>query len=151
MAIYKESTGIKGDWIKASELTNGVLIKLVGEVMPSEGEYGKQNIGQCKVKGFDGVKNIRVNNTSINGLVRAFGEDSSKWLDKTLTANIEKAIVAGKRQTILYLVPEGFELAEVNGYMEILKMGELAAKQQVQGQPQADEDDIPVIEENLPF
>lgn len=141
---------MRGEWIKASELTNGALVKLVSEVKPITGEYGEQDVAQCKVKGFDGVKNIRINKTSINGLISAFGEDSLNWVDKVLTANVEKAIVAGKRQTILYLIPAGFELVEVNGYMEINKIGAQEAKQAEQGMPQSD-DDIPVIDSELPF
>lgn len=148
MAIYKQSSGIKGDWVKTNELTNGMLIKLVTETKPSQGEYGEQNVAQCKIKGFNDVKNIRINKTSIGGLIQAFGEDSNGWIDKALTVNVEKALVAGKRVTILYLVPEGFELKEDgNGYMVIVPSGTVPTIKQGE--------EIPVFEEekdmNLPF
>ena len=142
--LYTKSNSVRGEWVKASELTNGIKVKLVSETKPIQGEYGEQNVAQAKFNGFEGVKNVRLNKTTINGLVSAFGEESNNWIDKVLIANIEKAIVAGKRQTILYLVPESWELKEDSrGYMEIVNPSAVMAKQEEQGMPQADETDTP--------
>ena len=54
------------------------------------------------------TKNISLNRATINGLVDEFGEDSEQWL----TAETEKVVVGGKRQTALYLVADGYEKTE---------------------------------------
>lgn len=139
---YKKSSTIQGEWIKAGELQNGVFIKLVSEAKPIQGEYGEQNVAQAKIKGFDGVKNVRLNKTTINGLIDAYGEDSANWTDKVLVAYIEKALVGGKRVTILYLVPENWELKEnTEGYLEVVNPNNDSTQK-------APEDNIPVVNEN---
>lgn len=133
---YKKSSGVQGGWIKASEIVSGTLVKLITETAPVAGEFGEQDVAKARFKGMEEAKNVRLNKTTINGLIDAFGEDSKEWINKVLTAQTEKALVGGKRVTILYLVPEGYELKEMNdGFMAIMKKGEIK-----------EADPVPVIE-----
>jgi len=121
---YTKSTSVQGEWIKKSELKTGMKAQLVSEAEPREGNFGSQDVAKIKVSGFDATYNVALNKTTIGGLIDAFGDDSKSWMGKNLEINIEKGIVAGKRTIMLYLVPEGFSLAEgSDGYMEILKDG----------------------------
>jgi hypothetical protein len=45
-------------------------------------------------------------------LIDAFGKESKEWIDKVLTTKTVDASVGGTIRTIVYLVPEGFELAK---------------------------------------
>jgi len=130
---YKKSTRIDGEWVKAAELESGIKGKLVSETKPIEGEYGTQDVSKIIFAGETEPKNVRLNKTTLNGLIDAYGTDSNNWVDKSVTAHTEKALVAGKRVTILYLVPEGYELGEDGGYVVITK-GE----------------DVPVVESDEP-
>jgi hypothetical protein len=47
--------------------------------------------------------------STINGLIDAFGDDSALWQDQVLVCETEKVRVAGKAVTAVYLVPEGYE------------------------------------------
>jgi hypothetical protein len=68
--------------------------------------------------------NIALNRATIYGLIDAFGSDSKEWIGKTLTAQTEKMIVAGRNVRALYLIPENFELTEDSaGYNVITKVG----------------------------
>ena len=120
--IYKKRSGIGGVWLKGSDVVSGVQAKLVSEVHQTEGEFGMQDAAKIRIKGDDEIKNVRVNKPSIGALVEAFGEDSKEWVGKLLTLHTEKMVVAGKRVTALYLLPEGFELKEDDGgYLVIVR------------------------------
>ena len=83
-----------------------------------------QDVAKIQFKGAPEPLNISINRASINALVEAFGEDSTAWMNKTLTALTEKVVVAGKRVVALYLVPDGYELGEdAGGYVKIVKHG----------------------------
>ena len=143
---YAQKTNVGGEWLKNSELTNGTLVTLASETkeIPSTFEDGKmQNVAKIKVKGFDGLKNVRLNWTTISALIEAFGDESNNWVGKVLTAHTEKIQVAGKRVTVLYLVPEGFEVTEDSeGYVKVLR------KEVVKTEVPVAEDSKP---EDLPF
>lgn len=131
---YSKSTGVQGAWVKASELESGSEARLVSETAPVEGEYGTQDVAKVRIKGQDDTKNIRLNKPTINGLIDAFGEDSKEWINKPLVVQTEKMIVAGKRVTALYLIPDGFQLGEdEGGYLVITRKDGV-------------KEDIPVIE-----
>lgn len=138
---YTKSSPVQGGWAKASEITTGTLVKLVTETVPVEGEFGTQDVAKARFKGSDEPKNVRLNKTTLNGLIDAFGEDSKLWINQILTAHTEKALVAGKRVTILYLVPEGYELKENSeGFMGIIKKD---------GETRVEKDKVPYPDEEI--
>ena len=118
-----------GSWVDKSKIVSGSKCKLVSETVPSEGMFEgkviKNNVAKIRFEGEQGeARNVNVNTPSINGLVKAYGEDSKDWIGKILTAQTEKMLVGGKRVTALYLIPEGFELKEdEGGYLVITKVG----------------------------
>lgn len=116
---------IAGDWVKASELKSGVKAKLTSgvEVVPSKFNEGKfDNVSKIKFADEPTViKNVRLNRATMDGLIDAFGADDANWIDKPLTVQTEKTVVAGKRVTALYLLPEGFDLKEDSeGYVKVV-------------------------------
>ena len=119
---YLKEMGVSGEWLKASELENGTKLEIVGETKSVSGKFGDQDVCKVKTNGAADPKNARVNRTSLNALVDAFGEESIEWIGKKVTAQVEKAIVGGKRVHILYLVPEGYALIDGDdGFMKITK------------------------------
>lgn len=149
---YQKSSGVSGGWVKASEVVSGTKAKLVSETVPSEsvweGKTIKNNVAKIRFQGQEGeAKNVNVNKPSINGLIDAFGTDSKDWIGKVLTAHTEKMLVGGKRVTALYLIPDGFEIAEdEGGYLVIKRIGAVAetAPSEALEYPEAPNlDDIP--------
>lgn len=130
--LYKKSSSVKGNWIKKEELINGSKAVLVSEAMPSEsnffnkdGSSQMQDVAKIKIEGQAEISNVKINKPTLNALIEAFGEESENWVDKILTVHTEKMIVAGKRVTALYLIPEGMELGEdEGGYLVITKIKE---------------------------
>jgi hypothetical protein len=114
------SSGSTGAWIKKEELKSGERLKIMTEAQLVEGQNGAQLVAKVRRSGIQDQFNVAINNTSKNGLIRAYGDDTADWVDKVVTAVTEKTIIGGKRSVILYLVPEGYELKETeDGFMAI--------------------------------
>lgn len=121
---YTKSSGTFGKWARASEIVSGTKVKLTTETAPQASEFGTQDVAKARFQGTQEDVNVRLNKTTVNGLIDAFGDDSKDWIGKVLTAQTEKALVGGKRVAILYLVPEGYELKDTSdGFVTIGKIG----------------------------
>ena len=129
---YKKQNNVFGKWIKGTDVISGSKAKLVSEAKPMASQFKDKNGGVkmqdvAKIQFEQGGEpfNISINRASLNALMDAFGEDSVKWQGHELTVVTEKVVVAGKRVTAVYLVPNGYELGEdSNGYVVITKGGE---------------------------
>jgi hypothetical protein len=149
MAIYKKSVSVSGNWAKASEIINGTRakIKTATEPIPSQfknddGSPKIQNVTKVMFQGNIESVNVSLNRATLDGLVEAFGEDSTAWIDKMLTAQTERMIVGGKRVTALYLVAEGFEVGEDDGGYMIVRQIPVSTGVYT-GTPEISPDDIP--------
>lgn len=126
---YNKSAG--GPWAKGSELVSGTKAKIVSETVRSEsafkddkGNPKMQDVAKIRFEGKEEPMNVNLNRATIYGLIDAFGEESQGWTGHTLTVHTEKVVVAGKRVTALYLIPDGFEIRETpEGYVEIARKG----------------------------
>lgn len=126
---YTKSANLSGEWIKGSELENGIRAKLVSEAVDSQSRFEDKNgnpkmqtIAQIRVEGKENACNVSLNRATRDGLIDAFGGDSKDWVNKLLRVHTEKVMVSGKRQTALYLVPEGFRVSEdESGYIVIVR------------------------------
>jgi hypothetical protein len=135
MANYKERSTVGGKWAKAAEIKNGIRAKIVSETKPQpstflnkDGSAKTQDVAKVQFEGMGEALNVSLNSATINGLVRAFGEDSKAWQGQYLSVETEKMRVAGKAVTALYLIPEGFKrIDDENGYALIVKEGEDAS------------------------
>lgn len=151
---FSKKEGVGGNWLDVKSLVSGTQVCLATETKvvtnTFQGKEVSQNVAKIKVKGATELQNTKINQTSINALVEAFGPESKDWVGKVLTAKTEVAQVGGKRRTILYLVPEGFEVSEdADGYVKVLRKGQATAQTPaVEPEPEAEEEIMP---EDLPF
>lgn len=142
MAVYQKSVG--GAWLDADKhLKDGVRVKLVSECEkqqsrfkdPKTGEFKMENVAKVRVEGVEDALNARLNWATIYGLIDAFGSESKEWVNKPLTAKLVDAMVGDTMRTIIYLIPEGFELTKnKDKKLVITKMG---------AYPDEESDDIP--------
>lgn len=122
-------TKSSGAWIDKSAIKNGDTVVLTTEAIEQEGQNGTQIVAKASVNGGNPA-NTAINGASKNALIDAFGTDSLAWMNKPLTAHIEKTVVAGRRGTALYLIPAGFEMTEDSeGYVVIKRTGETVPAQ----------------------
>lgn len=119
-----KSTG-GGAWLDKKTLRTGDIAKLVTEAVDMEGQNGTQLVAKLRIKGStDEAKNISINSPTKNALIDAFGDETKNWTNNLLTVHVEKTLIAGKRGTALYLIPDGYEVSEdAGGYLVIMKRG----------------------------
>ncbi len=154
MATFEKTGGggTSGAWAKASEIASGTKVKFITEATSQTSDYGPQTVVKARFQGGAEALNVRLNKPTVNGLIDAFGKESKGWIGHVLTAITEKAIVSGKRVTILYIVPDGYELSEDGGgFLTITpKTKEVALERPRVVGPKNFEEEIPEIEDALP-
>lgn len=126
MATATKSSGVGGKWLDKKTLKSGDIAKIKTEATEQASQQEGKTQWVCKllVKGQTESLNFAINGQSKNALIDAFGEETLNWIDKTLTIQIEKTVIAGKRGIAAYLIPEGFEMTEdAGGYIVITRIG----------------------------
>lgn len=86
-----------------------ITIKNEGEKELSE-KFGEQFY--LVVSTRNGDKKLKVNATSFNTMIDAFGDETSEWIDKEVKAFTKKDMINNKKVTIVYLAPRGYHLDE---------------------------------------
>lgn len=116
------SSNSGGAWLNKETIQNGDQLKIVTEAQLVEGQNGAQLVAKVRERGGSDSVNVSINNTTKNALIEAYGDDTKDWVNKIVTAAKERAVIAGKRSTILYLIPEDYELQEgADGFMTITR------------------------------
>lgn len=118
MSIYKKRESVGSFFKKGEDIKNGDLVEIANEGKQIEGNFGIQDVFLIKLEnGKEG--NVNFNQTTINGLIDAFGEDSIKWVGKQVKVWSVKQNVSGKFLDVYYfshpkseLTEEGFILSE---------------------------------------
>ena len=84
-----------------------------GDEIESEfnGKPRKQMIFKVRIPA--GVeKNLAFNQTSMNNLIDAYGDDTDEWVGKNIKAWVVKAMIGGELKTIPYLAAPDWEMDE---------------------------------------
>src|SRR3990167_5699679 len=66
---------------KKVDINNLDVITIANEGKKVEGQFGEQDVFLVKLVNGE-EKNINVNQTSLNGLIDVFGDDSLNWIGK---------------------------------------------------------------------
>lgn len=100
MKLLKK-TSVGGQWAKAGvDIKDQDIIKIIDSGTTIEGQYGPQLVFKVLTKNGEFVRPF--NQTSINNLVDAYGEESMGWINKPAKAWVIKALVSGKMANVLY-------------------------------------------------
>ena len=136
---YQKQTVTSGAWVDKSQLKNGQRAKIVSETNAqpsnfpdSKGNPQTQNVAKVMFEGQKEAVNVAINQTTINGLVDAFGEDSKDWQGHYLTVDIEEGRTAGKKSFTLYLIPPEYEKIDDDfGYAKIVRKGDTVKEEEI--------------------
>jgi len=102
---------------KKVDINSGDLITISNEGKQVEGQFGTQDVFLVKLVNGE-EKNINVNQTSLNGLIDAYGDDSVKWIGKQVKVWLIKQNVAGKFVDVLYISHPESDLTETGFVMK---------------------------------
>ena len=139
-----KKTSIAGDWAKVKvDVNNGDTLEILSDSTIVSGEFGDRQV--FKVKTVNGEKNMSFNQTSLNNLIDAYGDDSSKWVGKQVNVTVIKMNVSGKFRDIIYLYGKGWEMQDDG---TVKKVGGQGAVKMPEGVDYPDEDINP---EDIPF
>lgn len=137
-----------GGWADAEKIQDGTKVKLMTECIKqeskfkdSEGNTKTENVATARFQGQEAPVNVRLNWTTIYGLIDAFGKDSKDWVGKVLTVKKREQSVGDKVYDVLYYIPEGFEMIRnAEKRLEIKKIGD---KEIVEDYPEEDINTVP--------
>jgi len=108
---YQKRVSVGAFLKKGVDIKDGDLVEIANEGKEVQGEFGIQNIFLIKLAdGREG--NVGFNQTSINNMIDAFGEDSLNWIGKKAKAWIIRSNVQGKIIPVLYISHPDAELSD---------------------------------------
>lgn len=108
---YQKKTSV-GNWIKAGEdFKDGAYLKIASEGQQVQGTFGMQDVFLMKTQGGK-EGNLALNQTSINNLVDAYGEESITWVGKVVKVWLIRQMVSGAMKNVVYLTHPSAEMIE---------------------------------------
>lgn len=129
-----------------ADIKNGDIVKVLNAGDVVSGEFGEQNVFQIMTR--NGEKNATFNQSSINALIDAYGDDSEEWVGKEVKVLTKKDVVANKKVIIAYLVPTNYILNEW-GELEKEESAPVTTNLDGSAKPEYPEEEI--TEEDIPF
>src|SRR5262245_20603280 len=107
-----KKVSIRGEFAKVGEdiRDQDILTILDGGTMIT-GDYGEQVAFHMQMKDSSD-KVMCPNQTSINNLIDAYGEDSDMWKGKLVRAWVVKTMVSGKLRNVAYLAAPDWKMLD---------------------------------------
>lgn len=101
----------KKNYLKVEEVKSGDIVKFINEgkwvesnkFKYDDGTPKKQLLFLVEFKGAE--KDLSINTTSKNALIRGWGEDTEKWIGKEAKIDLVKQNVGGTLKNVIYLEP----------------------------------------------
>lgn len=107
----KRKVSLGGEWAKVGEdLIDGGMVKILDAGKEVPGEFGDRTV--FKVNTVNGDKNMSFNQTTINNLIDAFGEDSENYIGQSVKVYVVKAMVSGKLRNVVYLAAIDWDMLD---------------------------------------
>lgn len=99
-----------------ADIQHGDIVTFQDAGQVEAGQFGEQH--NFKIDTRNGVKKVSLNQSSINTLVEAYGDESEAWVGKKVKVWTRKDVIAGKRVLIAYFLPSGYTLDEYGDILE---------------------------------
>lgn len=106
---YTKKVSVRGEWAKVgTDIKDGDVFKILDEGQEVIGEFGPRQV--FKVQTRNGEKNLSFNQTSLNNLIDAFGEEGEQWKDKEIKAWVVKQMVSDGLKNVVYLAAPDWDM-----------------------------------------
>ena len=109
--IYKKRVSVGQFAKKDVDYKNGDMVTIANEGKQVEGEWGMRDVFLVKLANGE-EKNITFQQTTMNGLIDAFGKDSKDWVGKSVKIHLITQNVSGKFIKVTYISHPQAELTE---------------------------------------
>lgn len=119
-----------------ADIKNGDSVEIVNAGDIVEGQFGQQHVFSIKTR--NGEKNVAFNQTTLNTLIDAWGDETSAWVGKPVTVFLIKTMVSGKLNDVAYFAPEGYEMNDDGRFVR-----EQTAQDKVKEVQALDPDEVP--------
>jgi len=91
-----------------ADLQHGDKVTILDGGAMEPGTWGERHM--LKIKTRNGEKKAAFNQSTINVVNPAFGEDSDQWVGKEVTVLLKKTVIANEKVIVAYFVTEGWYL-----------------------------------------
>lgn len=108
------------------------------------GQFGEQHTFKVKTK--NGEKNLSFNQTSLNYLFDAFGDDSESWVNKEVKVWVVDMNVQGKMRAVAFLTDPTWKKVRVAGELKFIP-----ATNKNEKIIEINEDEVDVDAQDIPF
>ncbi len=98
-----------------ADIKDGDIITIVDAGQITMGQYGEQHV--FKIKTRNGEKAITLNQTTMNNLIDAYGDETKEWVGKEVKVWLIKALVSGKMQKVTYLSDQSWEMNDEGKFL----------------------------------
>ena len=119
--IYQKKISVGAFAKKEIDYKDGDTLILANEGKTVVGQFGEQDVFLFKFPKGD-EKNMNVNQTSLNGLIDAYGADSKRWIGKSVKVHLINQNVSGKFLKVAYVSHPDARLTE-EGFVMPTKVG----------------------------
>jgi len=130
-----------------ADIKAGDIVTILDSGTMETGTYGDQY--NFKIKTRNGEKKIGFNQSTINVLVQEFGEDSENWVNKNVKVLFRKAIIAGKKCIVTYLVTSSWFLDEYGELVKNIEVDSAMQSFEMQGAPTPEKQGVTLSD--IPF
>lgn len=148
MAHYTKKVSVGAFAKKGVDVKNGDTVTIANEGKKVQGQFGEQDVFLIKLSNGE-EKNVNVNQTSINGLIDAYGEDSTHWIGKNVKVWLIKSNVAGKFVDVLYIAHPDADLTQDGFVLPVAPTGKPVKKKPVPVVDEYPEGDIESDDEEV--
>lgn len=140
--IHKKRTNVGAFLTKQEDIKDEDIVTIASECKEIEGKFGMQKVILIKTKTKEG--NININQTSINNLIDAYGENDIDWIGKEVKVWLLKDFKDGKVIYKMYLSHPDAEMTD-QGFV----VNQEKPKKKSKFQEQLEDDGIPVVEDEI--
>lgn len=118
MKITKKIS-VAGQFAKLGvDFDEGDVLTILNSGDITTGQFGEQHTFKIKTK--KGDRNMSFNQTSLNYLIDAFGEDTETWINKEIKVWVVDMNVQGKMRAVAFLTDPTWKKVRVNGELRFI-------------------------------
>lgn len=118
MKVTKK-TSVAGQYAKlGTDFEEGDIIKILngGDIVTTE--YGDSIVFKIETK--NGERNMRMNQTSQNYIIDAFGDESSDWVGKEVKVWVFDMNISGKMKAVIFLTAPTWIKTRIGGEVKLV-------------------------------